>query len=268
MSDLPTQHHNHQPERNTSMTDTSPMTNADRQALIRIARARAKQAEREVDARKAFLIAEAVNDATAEYTAQDELWADAVAIAEEAAAKANAQIQARCVELGIPAKQAPRLQLAWSSRSSDYGDSRRRAELLKLAEKRADAIAREAKAALHANALDYEERLIIGGLQTDEAKALAESVPTVEQLMPKLNIEDLGVKRWQPPEDAATQLTTPLTPAQRRRRQIRRAIEANPSASDREIGRLTGHDHKTVAACRRDDSGEFPAIGGESPTPE
>lgn len=59
-----------------------------------MARARAKQAEHEADARAKTLLAEVINDMTVEYEARDALWADAVAIAEEAAAKANAQIQA------------------------------------------------------------------------------------------------------------------------------------------------------------------------------
>ena len=85
--------------------------------------------------------------------------------------------------------------------------------------------------------------------------------------MPALGIEDLGVKRWQTPEDAAAQLLTPLTPTDRKRRQILRAIEANPSASNRRIAELAGCDHKTVAAYRRD-LGEIPASTGELPTDE
>jgi len=98
------------------MTDTSPMTKGDRDSLIRIVKARARQAEREVDARKAILIAEVFNEATAEYEARDALWADAVAIAEECAAKANAQIQARCADLGIPSRHAPGVTLGWRPR--------------------------------------------------------------------------------------------------------------------------------------------------------
>ena len=76
-------------------------------------------------------------------------------------------------------------------------------------------------------------------------------MPTVADLMPALSLEDLGVKHWQPPEDIAAQLTTPMTPAQRRKRQILRAIEANPGASDRTIAQIAGCDHKTVATHRR-----------------
>ncbi len=246
------------------MTDTNPMTSADRQALIRITKARAKQAEREAEMREKTLYAEVIDLMTAEFEAHDRLWKEAVTIAEEYAAKANAQIQARCAELGIPPKDAPGLELGWRRRGGEYENERRRAELRKLAETRLAALTKTAKTMIQSAALNTEEQLVLGGLESDQAREVFESMPTVEQLMPPLSLDDLGVKRWQPPEDAAGQLTTPSTPADRRRRQILRAIEANPGASDRAISQIAGCDHKTVAAYRRE-RGEFPAIGGESP---
>ncbi len=228
-------------------------------------KARAKQAEREAEMREKIVYADVIDQMTAEFEARDALWAEAVTIAEEAAAKANAQIQARCAELGIPAKRAPGLELGWRSRSGEFTNRDRRAELRKLAEARAAALSKASKTATQFAALNIEERLILGGLQSDEEREVASSLPSVEQLMPNLSLEDLGVKRWQPPEDIAAQLTTPMTPAQRRRRQILRAIEANPGASDRKIAAIANCDHKTVAAHRRE-RGEFPAIDGESPT--
>ena len=127
------------------MTNTNPMTNADRQALIRIAKARAKQAEREAEMREKIVIVEVLELMTAEYAARDALWSDAVTIAEEAAAKANTQIQLRCAELGIPPKHAPQLQLSWSSRGSEFANRERRAELRKLAEAKAAAVTKTAK---------------------------------------------------------------------------------------------------------------------------
>jgi hypothetical protein len=249
------------------MTDNQdqPMTRADRDQLIRVARLRAKQAEREAEMRQKVLLAEVQDQLTAEFSAHDQLWKEAVVIAEEALAKANAQIQAQCADLGIPAKDAPELLLGWKARSPQYEDKARRAELRKLAETRLTALTKTAKTAIQSAALATEEKLILGGLQSSEARESFASMPTVEQIMPPLSLEDLGVKRWQPTEDAAAQLTTPLTPADRRRRIILRAIEANPGASDRAIAQIAGCDHKTVAAHRRD-RGELPAISGEIPT--
>ena len=248
------------------MTDEE-MTKAEREQLIRIVRARARQAEREAASREKVLLAEVQNELTAEYEAHDAMWGEAIAIAHDAVAKANVAIQAQCGDLGIPPKQAPRLELGWHSRNPEFNDSKRRAELRKLAETRLAALTKTARTAIQAAALDREEQLVLGGLHSTEARELFASMPTAEQLMPPLSLEDLGVVRWQPPEDAASQLTTPLTPAGRKRRRILRAIEANPCASDRKIAAIANADHKTVATYRRERGG-IPAITGDSATAE
>ena len=99
--------------------------------------------------------------------------------------------------------------------------------------------------------LETETQLLIGGLESSEARQFLAAMPTVEQLMPPLSLDDLGVTRWQPPEDAAAQLTTPMSATDRRRRQIRRAIQANHHASDREIAEIVGCADKTIASYRR-----------------
>jgi hypothetical protein len=68
--------------------------------------------------------------------------------------------------------------------------------------------------------------LVLGGLQSGEARELFNALPTVEALMPALTLDDLGVTHWQPPDDIAAQLTTPTTTADLARRQERRAIES------------------------------------------
>jgi hypothetical protein len=240
------------------------MTKGERDQLSKLARIRAKQAEREAEAREKILLAEVQDQLSAEFDAHDALWAHAVIIAEEAAAKANAHIRAVCSDLGVPAKEAPQLALAWQSRGPSYANEKRRAELHKLAVTRLTALTKTAKAAIGDRLLEVETELIAGELKSGEAKRFLEAMPAVEQLMPALSIEDLGVVRWQPPEDAAAQLTTPRSPAEKRHRRILRAIEANPGASDRKIAELAGVDHKTVAAHRA--RGESLAIRGELPT--
>jgi hypothetical protein len=234
------------------------MTRAERMDLIRLAKARAKQAEREAETQQKVHLAEVQDLLTAEFSAHDQLWSEAVALAKEAAAKANAQIKAQCADLGIPPEQAPGLQMSWQPRGGQFADKARRAELRKLAESRVAALTKTAKTAIQGAVLGVEEQLLMGGLESSEAKSLFAAMPTVEQLMPALNLEDLGVKSWQPPEDSAAQLTTPLTPTDRKRRRVLRAIHANPGASDRQIAAIAGCDHKTVAAHRPNAGGEFP----------
>jgi hypothetical protein len=241
------------------------MTKADRDQLIRLVKARARQAKLEAETREKVLLAEVEDQITAEYSARDELWDEAVAIAEEAAAKANDLIVARCADLGIPASQAPRLEMGWRSRSLQFLNPDRRGELRKLAQSKLTALTKTAKTMIDAKVLDAETALIVGGLDSGEARELATAMPTAEQLMPSLTLDDLGVKGWQPPEDTAGRLLTPSSPADRKRRRILRAIEANPDASDRKIAEIADCDHKTVAAYRRE-RGELPASGGEFPT--
>jgi hypothetical protein len=241
------------------------MSRTDRQQLIQLVKARARQARGEAEMREAVLLAEIEDQIAREYSARDQIWAEGVAIAEEAARKANDLIVARCVDLGIPASQAPVLAMQWYSRSSSFADPKRRAELRKLAVAKLAALTKTAKTMIDRTALDAETALLLGGLDSAEARRLADTLPTVEQLMPALGLRDLGVKGWQPPEGAAGELLTPSTPADRKRRRILRAIEAHPDASDRKVAELAGCDHKTVAAYRGE-SGEFPTSSGEIPT--
>jgi hypothetical protein len=243
------------------------MNNKEREQLIRLARLRAKQAITETAERAKILEAEAADLTAAEFAARDQLWADAVMIAEEAAAKANEVIAARCADLGIPAKHAPRLELGWSARSRDFDAYTRRGELEKLAKKRLAALTAAAKSAINKGLLATETALIAGSLESDEARAVLAAMPTAEQLMPPLSLDDLGVTTWQPPEGAAAELLEPSTTADRRRRKVLRAIAAHPGASDREIGRLTGMDGKTVAKYRTTPA-ELPAPDADFRTDE
>ena len=194
---------------------SSQMTKADRDAVIRIAKLRAKQAEREAETREKVLLAEVIDQLTAEFEANDALWDEFVTVAQKEVDKANAHIRAICVGLGIPAKHAPAMLTGWMSRSPQYSDRSRRSELVKLAETRLAALTKTAKTAIQDALLEVETELVAGGLESSEARAVLASIPTVEQLMPPLSLEDLGVKRWQPPEDVATQLTTNDTVARK-----------------------------------------------------
>jgi hypothetical protein len=243
----------------------SGMTPKDRDQLIRLLKARARQGKAEAAQREAVLLAEIEDQLAAEYSSRDELWAEAVAIAEEAAAKANAAIQAACLDLGIPARHAPVLMTGWASRSRTLADPARRGELRKLAQTKLAALTKTAKTMIDAEALEQETALIAGGLETDDARAVLAALPTVEQLMPSLSLDDIGVKHWQPPEDAAGRLLTPSSPADRKRRRVLRAIEANPGASARAIAEIAGVDHKTVGKLRAE-GGESPGEAGEIPT--
>lgn len=241
------------------------ISKSEREDLARLARQRARLAKSRAAEREKILLAEAEDLMAAEFLAQDEAWAGATAMAQEACRRANEQIKAECALRGIPARQAPKLCLNWQSRSEEFIGGSRRDELRRVAQSRLTALTASAKTAIDEQLLEIETTLIAGGLESAEAARFLQQMPTAEQLMPALSLDDLGVKRWQPPEGAAAALLTPSTPADRKRKAIRRVIEANPGASDRQIAAIAGCDHKTVAAHRGEAAGELPAGAGELP---
>ncbi len=251
------------------------MNKSEREELLRLARQRAKVAKTKADEREKVLLAETEDLLAGEFEAEDRLWAEAVRIADEVVATANATIADRCAELGIPANHAPRLELAWRARSPEFRDPGRRAELRRVARTRLTALTTAAKSRIDEQLLETQTALLAGSLESGEAREFLERMPSPEEMMPALGLDGLGVQTWQPPEGAASMLVSPSTTGDRKRRRVLRAIEANPGASNRAIAQIAGVDHKTVAAYRRDGEpggelpswdGEFPAEGGELPT--
>ena len=244
------------------------MNKTDRNDLIRLLRLRAKQARSDAETRAKILTAEVEDLMAGQFEAEDQLWAQAVAIAEKAAVKANELIAEQCALLGIPQQHAPGLELRWRARSQEFTSFARRAELRKVAQTRLAALTAAAKSAIDNQALAAESTLVAGSLESADARAVLDALPTAEQLMPALTLDDLGVKTWQPPEGAASALLTPSTPADRKRRKVLVAIEAHPGWSDRKIAEIAGVDHNTVAANRRRAGETARAIPGTDPGDE
>ena len=69
------------------------LNKADRDALIRVVKDRAKLAEKDVAARARVLLAEVLDLMAAEFAANDALWSDQLLLAEEGVRQLNAQIR-------------------------------------------------------------------------------------------------------------------------------------------------------------------------------
>ncbi len=236
------------------------MSRGDQQALIRIIRARAKQAKNAAAEREAILRNEIEESLSVEFRLRDEVQADVIRMAEEALAKVNEQIRQSARLMGFNDRHVPQASLPYVTRYDRRGPDEV-VEARRLADSRLTALRANANRVIEERALGIEESLIVGGLESQEARALVESMPRTDELMPPLSLDDLGVGTWQPARDAAKELLTAPTGADRRRKLVRRAIAQNPGASDRKIAQITGFDHKTVARYRNE---EVPAIGGEA----
>jgi hypothetical protein len=242
----------------------SDMTAGDRNKLIQIAKGRARLAKAALAEREKIHLNEIEDHLTAEFRLREEVEADVLRLAEEAVAKVNEQIRNQARLMGYDGDNVPQVQMPYRGRY-DRRAEELKAEARKRAGVRLAALRAAAVKAIDEAALNIEENLIVGGLESSEARELVGTLPTAEQLMPPLSLRDLGIRTWQPSRDAAKELLAAPTGADRRRTLIARAIAANPGASDRRISQLTGFDHKTVAKYRAE---EIQAIGAELPAPD
>jgi hypothetical protein len=250
------------------------MTQRDRDKLAGLARKRAKVSKQMVAERQKVLLADVEDQLSAEYDFGDEVWADITRQAQAEVAKADAKFAEICRSWGVPEDFRPGLNLMWYSRGKNAAAGRR-AELRKLAHARIEAAGQTAKVTIDIKLLEVETELVRDGLDSAQAHAFLASMPSADELMPRVDIGSLepgaDVERpsWHPSPELTRDVLTPSTGRVRedRRRAIERALTANPGASNREIARMADVDHKTVAA-HRPDAGEFPARDGELPGPD
>ena len=184
------------------------MNKAEREDLQRLVRQREKALKSAAKLAKADLIADFENQMGQEFRFdQDEVWAEASRLAGAAVSKAQEQIKARCREIGIPDRFAPRLSLNWCNRG--YGNllKERRDELRKMAVTAAEAQEQKAIVQIELSSVDAQTKLAVSGLTTDAARGFVEALPSIDDLMPKLSFAEVAGES-QPP--VAERLLTKL----------------------------------------------------------
>lgn len=166
------------------------MSKADRDDLARVARLRAKVARADVEARQAALLADAEAKLSAIYKFDEEVWAHITAEAERAVREADQRVAQLCRERGVPEDFRPGLHLSWHGRGQNAVPARR-AELRRLAQANIQAVAEAARVAIDKSEAEVLTALIADGLESTQARAFLEAMPTAEQLMQPLTIEAL-----------------------------------------------------------------------------
>ena len=178
------------------MTDNGAMTSAERSDLIKVVRQRERVAKAGAAQRAAELVADFEEQLARRYSFdEDEVWREAYQAANEAADEAQQKVVARCEELGIPAEFAPEIHRPWWRSRGENAVAGRRAELRRVAATRIAALEKAAKAAIERRSLDVQERLIVGGLASAEARGFLDSIPAVDSLMPPLRLAELEAGR-------------------------------------------------------------------------
>jgi hypothetical protein len=168
---------------------TGAMTKADRDNLIRVARLNTKVALAALKQRSADLQADLERKLAAHYSYnQDEIWAAAAKAAKRAVAEADERVKERCRELGIPDAFRPGITFGWYGRGETAVRSRRE-ELRKIGLAEIDAMERRGRTEIERRSAEIQTRLVAGSLESDEARAFLESIPSADQLMPPITIE-------------------------------------------------------------------------------
>ena len=164
------------------------MTKGERDQLVKLANLRARIAKAHVSEREAELVADVERQLAATYEATDEAWAEITAKANDAVEAADDEVARLCRERGVREEFRPRLLIGWWQRGENAASSRR-SELRKVARTTIQAVGKRAKLAIDTRTAEVLTELIAGSLESAEAKAFLESIPTPEQLMPSFNIE-------------------------------------------------------------------------------
>jgi hypothetical protein len=170
------------------------MSRAERTELASVVKMRARVAKAAVAQREAELLADVEEQLSARYKSTHEAWKDVTEQAEKAVKAADQEIARICREIGVPENFRPELNLQWWSRGEN-AEAGRRAELRALAKARIDAMGKSAKTTIEARSAEVLTELVAGGLESAEAKAFLESIPTPAQLMPAVVVEELTADR-------------------------------------------------------------------------
>ncbi len=166
------------------------MTKHEREALAKLIRQRERLAKTAAAERSAQLLADFEQQADRHYHYnEDEVWSRVMATAKEVMARAQEEVAERCRELGIPAPFQPTIHVMWSQQRAAI--SQERAKMRTIASRRIEQIEASARTAIERASVTAQEALLTGGLTTDAARLFAEALPSVEELMPNLDMSQL-----------------------------------------------------------------------------
>jgi hypothetical protein len=172
-------------------TLTTTMTKTEHERLSRLIRQHVTLTKAGAKERVATLKADFEQQLDTRYSYDtDEVWNEAVKVADKAVDEANEKIAERCRKLGIPKQFAPSMTSRWWDRGRN-SVKEERAEMRRVAYTRLDALAQSAVLAVEKEALRLQTELTAGSLDSADAKAFLGRLPAIEKLMPALNLKEL-----------------------------------------------------------------------------
>ena len=162
------------------------LTRTDRESMLKVVRMNERVAKTALKERSAQILADFEQKLAAEFKFDDdETWKTLTKDAKAFVDETDAKIAQRCAELGIPKAFRPGLTLGWHRRGENASQERR-SELRRVAVSRISVMEAQGKAAIERRSAEIQTQLIAGGLASDEARRVLESLPKAEDLMPAL----------------------------------------------------------------------------------
>ena len=140
--------------------------------------------------RAADLLADGEEQIARIYKVDDEAWRDLTAAATAAVRKADAQIAARCREMGIREEFRPGLSVNWYGRGENAVKERRQ-ELQRVLKTRVEAIKAKAISQIELAKVEGLTLLTKDGLESEAAQAFLAAMPTPAMLMPAIDAEEI-----------------------------------------------------------------------------
>lgn len=166
---------------------------SERDDLRRLLRQRGKVGVLAIQQRGAEVIAEGEREIARIYKIDDARWSEITAPVQAAAATADQQIATICAELGIPPGFRPSLHISWRGRGEN-SFANRRAELRRVLHSAVERSIAAARLQLEQTITEGLELLTKGGL-TDAARQMLDDLPTVQQLVPMIDVTTLKVSQ-------------------------------------------------------------------------
>lgn len=167
------------------------ITRTERNDLMLLCRKREKLAKAMAAQRSAELLADFESKLAKEFAwSEQENWSAAMRRARELVRGLNETIREDLRELGVPPEFAPSAHVYWESRGENIS-SRRRAELRRVATAEIAAREKAAKVAIEMASVETQTQIAAGGLQSEDAKAFLEAMPTAREMMPLLQVGEV-----------------------------------------------------------------------------
>lgn len=180
-----------------------PMTRAERDDLIRLAKMRERTAKRRTSDMAADF-----ETKLASHFSFDQRAGMVRVDGEGQGSRRRGRPQTR--RLGIPANFWPEISVHWYGRGEN-ATAQRRTELRRVMLSRLAALERAAVETIERGSLEFITKLVGSGLGSDAARALLSAMPSIEQLMPQLDYTGIQRSLLEGPEATALRAAGLLT---------------------------------------------------------